>query len=183
MTILKSFSISLCLFISVCIPVFSQNNQVTDSQVSFRISNADIAANGRFEQIHPFIHFDPKRPLETKFNLKIEVESIKTGIRLRDQHLKRPGYFDVHLFPTIDIDLLTIKDAGNGSFTGEFKIRMKGTEKRMEIPFKMKEGSGKYTFESDFSLNRRDFKIGGKSWTLSDIVYVHVRFVVLPLGQ
>jgi polyisoprenoid-binding protein YceI len=183
MPVLQRCCILLLWGILFWVPGFAQNNFLTDSKVSFRISNADIVAKGRFESLHTEIHFDPEHPEQTRFSSKIEVESIKTGIRLRDQHLKRPVYFDAKLFPTIDVTLTSIQVVGKGSYSGEFLIRMKGIEKKIRIAFSMKEEGSQFVFEGRFPINRRDFKVGGKSWTLSNQVDVEVRFVVLPLRK
>lgn len=165
-------------------PAKYQTSPLVSSEVSFRISNAEIVANGHFEKIETKILFDPLKIEKTTFSTKIEVESIKTGIRLRDQHLKKPVYFNAALFPDILVELQSIKDLGNGNLLGQFLISMKGISKEQSIPFRWRKEAGQYHFDAEFSINRRDYKVGGKSWTLSDIAKVKVAFVVQdPKGE
>jgi polyisoprenoid-binding protein YceI len=151
---------------------------LVSSQVTFKISNAEIVANGRFEKIETQIYFDPEHLDKTKFSSRIEIESIKTGIRLRDQHLKKPVYFNADLFPHIFVELKSVKNQGQNLLFGVFSISIKGITKEQGIPFRWKKENGQYHFDAGFDINRRDFKVGGKSWTLSDLAKVKVAFVV-----
>lgn len=150
-----------------------------NSSVTFKISNADIVANGKFEQVDTQIEFNPNQIEKTHFHCSINIETIKTGIRLRDQHLKKPVYFNAALFPRIEVNLLKIEQIEAGKLTGLFAVSMKGITKNISIPFRWKKENGAFQFDSEFDINRRDFNVGGKSWTLADIARVKVSFSVL----
>lgn len=129
----------------------------------------------------PTFFFNPNQLEKTRFSGKILVKSIKTGIRLRDQHLKKPLYFNEPLFPAIEIQLLSIQSIGQQKLQGTFSIRIKGIEKQQNIPFTYSIVNGNYVFAGNFLVNRRDFKVGGQSWTLAEYANVSVRFEVSPL--
>ena len=148
------------------------------SSITFRIRNAEIIANGKFERIQSNIHFDFNNAAKIRFSSIIYVNSIKTGIRLRDAHLKRPLYFDANQYPTIHLNLVSARLISGGKYEGVFLVKMKNIEKRITLLFYMKEERESLVFEAQFPINRRDFHVGGRSWTLAEIADVHVRFVL-----
>ena len=145
-----------------------QWNEVLQSSITFKIVNAELVANGRFDKLSTKISYNPANPSQTKFHASIDVESIKTGISLRDKHLKRPSYFFILMFPTIEVELQKIlKVEDPKRLVGVFLIKMKGIEKTQTIAFSVKEEAQSSVFDANFSVNRREFEVGAKSWTLS----------------
>lgn len=150
--------------------------KVLESSVSFRVKNAEIQVKGDFKSMETFLEFNKNHPEQSKFKTSIDVNSIHTGIRLRDKHLKGKFYFNAAQFPTIDVEVLKVKPLGEGYYNGLFKIRIKGVEKDQEVPFMVSQMSDHQIFSTKFLLNRRDFSIGGRSWTMSENIEVTAWF-------
>jgi polyisoprenoid-binding protein YceI len=181
---LNRFGLLVFFFLWIGFPAFSQSEapHSISSDVQFEITNAKIVAKGHFEDIKTQIRFNPQQPEKTFFQTRIAISSIRTGIRLRDKHLQNPVYFHAELFPSLEVDLVRVEKFTETQFTGIFRIRIKGVEKEMSLPVQWKRVDNQYVFTSEFSVNRRDFKVGGKSWTLSDLARVEARFSI-PIAK
>jgi len=86
--------------------------------------------------------------------LKVPLASLKTGISLRDEHLREKLLEKEH--PYISVTDITASD-GKGVGT----INVKGTSKQIKFTYK---DAGDGTAEAKFPLNLPDFKIEGISF-------------------
>lgn len=96
-----------------------------------------------------------------------------------DYQVQKQYYFNVEKFPTIHIRSNQII---SGNKPGEFKmdasLTIKNITKKISIPFSVTNQNGKTLFLSNFEINRRDFRIGGNSISLSNTVKISLKVVV-----
>jgi polyisoprenoid-binding protein YceI len=139
------------------------------SAIKFSIKNLGITVNGSFKGLKGDIIFDSQQPATALFNLSVGVATINTGIKARDNHLRKEEYFNVNKFPSITF-LSTKVTASNkdGIFIVSGNITIKGTTKNISFPFTAQAQQNGYLFKGTFKLNRRDFQVGGSSLVLSD---------------
>lgn len=96
--------------------------------------------NGTAEGVDGHVTFDVTNLAKTiKGEVIIEVNSMKTGIDLRDSHLKSGNWLDAETYPYIKFELAGIKDlkseADNkvsGTVTGNFTLH--GITKEITVP-------------------------------------------------
>ena len=81
----------------------SNNWVVNSSAVVFEIKNAKALVTGNFTGLTASITFNPLALSTSKIEAKIAVKTIKTGIEMRDNHLKKSEYFNAEKFPEISI--------------------------------------------------------------------------------
>jgi polyisoprenoid-binding protein YceI len=147
-------------------------NAVTQD-ISFKIKNAGITVNGTFDGGHAELFFSPDHLSASSLKARVEVKTIKTGIGLRDEHLKGETYFNADTFKTINIESKSLYIKGN-NYAGMFNVTIKGVTKQIEIPFEFNQIADEAVIKGSFTLNRRDFGVGGKSLTMSDEVTVKI---------
>lgn len=154
--------------------VYAQDSWRVDStRVVFHISNAGLDVEGTIDGITGNIKFSKNKLVKSFFTATAKSETIQTGIKLRDKHLKKADYFDVENHPTIKITSKQITKTKNG-FDSNCSITIKGQTKDINIPFTFKQTDNKGEFEGFFSLNRLDFGLGEKSIILSDTVEIKI---------
>jgi polyisoprenoid-binding protein YceI len=148
------------------------------SSVKFHVRNFGIRTDGVFRSLDGRVTFDVKRPQEAKFDMSVNAAGIDTGNELRDSHLRGDGYFDVNRFPVISFvsrQVTAGEAAGTFRMTGELSI--KGHSKTISFPFMYTMKNGKIGFTGSFTINRKDFDIGGSS-VISDSVGVDLNVVL-----
>lgn len=157
--------------------VYAQDSWRVDStRVLFHISNAGLDVEGTIAGVTGNIKFSKNKLVKSSFTATAKSETIQTGIKLRDKHLKKADYFDVESHPTIRITSKQITKLTDG-FNSNCTITIKGQTKDITIPFTFKQIDNKAEFKGTFSLNRLDFGIGEKSIILSDKVEIEIEIV------
>lgn len=158
---------------------FAGEQEIIESSIRFDIKNAGISVEGSFSGLTGSIEFDPANYAKSKVELRLPSSTIQTGISSRDNHLKKDEYFDVAKFPTISMKSKFFgKAAEEGSFRGYFVITLKGVSKDVTLPFTCIKEGDKYRIKGDFTINRRDFGVGGKSLIMGDEVNVRINILL-----
>lgn len=148
-------------------------------RVAFSIKNAGLAVNGSFSGLKASVKFDPEQISKTQLEGSVQVNTLETGIQLRNQHLKKEAYFNAEKFPEISMKLLHLASASNG-WVAEFLLIMKGVQQKIRVPVSFYEKENTARLTTLFPLNRRHFGVGGSSWTMSDTVDVSIEFQLKP---
>jgi polyisoprenoid-binding protein YceI len=140
-----------------------------DSEIKFRIKNLGVGVNGSFGGLQGKFEFDPHSPGSSSFEASIDVNSISTGINMRDNHLRSEDYFDVKNYPRMKF-VSTKVTAGEkeGTFVIYGNLTIKKTTKEILFPFTATPENEGIRFKGEFNLNRRDYEVGGYNITLSD---------------
>ena len=142
------------------------------SAVTFEIKNLGFNSKGSFNGLKGSIVFDPANTGASAFDVSIDATSINTDNEMRDGHLKKEGYFDVEHYPRIHIVSTTVTAVDkNGHYSLAGKLTIKNTTKDISIPFIVTPMGDDLIFKGNFSIDRKDFEIGGTS-TLSNNVNI-----------
>ena len=147
------------------------------SEVRFRIKNLGFNTTGSFSGLAGIISFNPENPDGCSFDVHIEANTVNTGVNMRDDHLRAGDFFDVKNHP--QIRFVSEKVTGtkkNGTLFVSGKLTIKGVTKDIVFPFTAQPVDGGYLFNGEFSINRKDFKVGGGN-TISDKLTVLLKVV------
>jgi len=144
-----------------------------DSKVKFVIRNFGINTDGTFQGVAGTIHFDPSNLSTMAFDVSIDAATVNTDNNARDNHLRKAEYFDVKNFPKIEFKSTKITRTNSEGYLYMFgNLIIKGVTKDIKFPFKATPKDDGFLFEGEFKIDRRDFKVGGNSLSLSDDVTV-----------
>ncbi len=152
-----------------------KRTELVESSILFIIRNARLDVNGTIGGIEAEIAFDPVDLASSHIKAKADPVTLKTGIGLRDQHLRRSDYFDVENHPRIKIISKAFRKTGKHAFTGQFDLTIKGITRQITVPFTVSHKSNITVYKGDFEINRLDFNLGEKSLILDEKVKVWVR--------
>ena len=159
-------------FFIALLPLFfvgdNQNWKVKSSAITFKIKNAGLTVDGSFSNLEAEIKFDQLKPEEGNIKASVDSKSIKTNNSMRDGHLRKPEYFDADKFPKITLQSTKISRTGPITYNGTFNLTMKGVTKEIIIPFTFMKIPEKTEFKGSFTINRRDFGVGGNSISMAD---------------
>jgi polyisoprenoid-binding protein YceI len=134
------------------------------SAVKFKIKNFGINVDGTFGGVDGDISFDPNKPEEASFRVSISASTVNTDNDLRDSHLKKDTYFDAEHFPRINFKSTKVsRSSKKGSFLVSGELNIKNHSKEISFPFTAEPSDDGYLFKGVFTINRRDFDVGGSS--------------------
>jgi polyisoprenoid-binding protein YceI len=172
---IKKVFTAIALFCVVT--AFGQNYTPTDagSKVRFVIKNFGINTGGTFEGLAGSLVFDPANLAGASFNVSVDAKSVDTDMEARDNHLRKEEYFDVEKYPKLSFRSTKITTTNKEGYLFMFGvITIKNISKEISFPFKQTSKDGGILFEGEFKLNRLDFGVGGKSFSMSDELNVEL---------
>ena len=155
----------------------------TKVSVSFTIRNAGLSVEGSFRGFTGELIFDPNAPEKGNISASVDAGTIETGIGMRNNHLKKTDYFDVATHPRISLKSVKMARQSGKNYEGTFALTLKGTTRTVIIPFTFSEEGSTGTFNGQFTLNRLDYKVGGKSLLMSNDVTLKMNVQVMRQSQ
>ncbi|MGC9344187.1 MAG: YceI family protein [Bacteroidales bacterium] len=153
------------------------NAQTYNAEIKFYIQNLGATVEGTLQGFEGDINFNAENPGSSGIMASVDVSTISTGINMRDNHLQAKKFFHVEEHPEIIMKSREIIKQADGSFLGTFDLTIKGTTKAVEVPFTYSKSSNTETFSGSFTINRRDFDVGGALVPSGDEVEVEIGVV------
>ena len=141
--------------------------QDAGSSVRFRIKNLGFNVTGSLGGLSGRVVFDPGKPEDAGFDVSVDANTINTDNGMRDDHLRGETYFNVQHYPYIRLVSGKIAPGKKGVYLFTGQLTIKDHTKEVSFPFTVAEAGGGWRFQGSFTINRKDFDIGGFS-TISD---------------
>jgi polyisoprenoid-binding protein YceI len=135
------------------------------STITFKVKHLMINYNlGRFNKFEGAVHFDPHDLADSGIRIIIQVASIDTYNRDRDNHLMDGEFFDINQYPTIAFMSKSIsRHLGRYFINGDLTI--KGHTKQISLPVHIEgpvkgmQGEEVIGITGEMTINRKDFGI------------------------
>lgn len=154
--------ISLCT-LSANAESYSVNKE--HSKLKFKVKYMALTdVEGQFDDYK--IYFDMKDEMISNLVGQIQVNSINSFDKKRDQHLKKEDFFDAKKYPVIKFQSVKPFSIKEKEVATEIEIKIKKTQKKVPVkitylgkrsdPWTQKEG---HYFQGSFKINRFDFDI------------------------
>jgi polyisoprenoid-binding protein YceI len=171
-----------CVLITFGIVGSTQTLQPVSEQssIQFRIKNMGINTGGTLAGLRGTILFDEAKLSTSYCKVTVDVTSIDTRSKGRDNHIKKSDYFDVLAFPVISFQSTQIIALPNQTgYRMQGILTIKGVSKPISFPFQAKKEKSGYRFIGEMQLNRLDFGVGESSWILSSPVTVQLNVLAI----
>jgi polyisoprenoid-binding protein YceI len=94
------------------------------STIGFRVHQFLGTTNGKFSRFSGSIDVDRQHPEHSSVSARIQVSSIDTGIKKRDDHLRSPEFFNVAKYREITFKSRSVKQTGSqsGDIVGDLTL-------------------------------------------------------------
>lgn len=163
------------LLYSSVFSVFGQENlPIKSSTITFKIKNFGSYVSGFIKGFEGKIYFSPEKLAQSSIEASVKTETINTGNKSRDNHLRKDDYFDAEKYPKITMKSKRFANSQSGDFIGYFDLTIKNKTQEIKMPFNYKTNGNVGTFKGSFTINRRDFGVGDNSMVLGDMVIVNI---------
>jgi polyisoprenoid-binding protein YceI len=138
------------------------------TSVGFGVTHMMISTvKGRFNKFDGKFNFDDAKGDLSDIDVKIDVASIDTNEKKRDEHLLSPEFFDVKTFPTITFKSEKIEKVHGkpAKIVGNLSIHGKSQKVTLTLDYKGPVtdpwGNSRFGFTASGKVNRKDF---GLNW-------------------
>ena len=145
------------------------------STMGFRVHQFLGTTNGKFTQFSGSIDLDSQHPEHSSVSARIQVSSIDTGIKKRDDHLRSPEFFNVAKYREITFKSRSVKQTGPQSGDIMGALTLHGVTKPVTLRVKLvtpvsDEARTRWEVTTE-PLKRRDFGLmfGSATETVSGI--------------
>lgn len=136
------------------------------SSIGFRVRHMGLVdVPGYFRDFTGSVVYDGKDATKSTVEFTAQMTSVDTGVKGRDDHLRRDDFFDVAKFPTMTFKSTKVEKKGK-DFTVTGDLTMKGVTKSVTIPFKVvdiiidpRANAPKMGIMAETTINRRDFGV------------------------
>ena len=133
------------------------------SSLGFQVRHLFSNVLGKFDDFTGTIEFDEANPEQSSVEVSIKTASIDTGVKMRDDSLRSPDFFDAKKFPEITFKSKSVKKTGENTFdvTGDLTMHDVTKEVVLKVELLGKGAGPKNSFVSGWdattALKRRDY--------------------------
>ncbi len=168
--------LSLTFLLAGLFAVKAQQYKPVDdkSEVKFTIKNFGINTPGSLNGLKGTIKFNPSDLVSSSFNVSVDVNTINTGVDARDSHIKKEEYFNADKFPLISFTSGKITKEQDG-YTVTGNLSIKSVTRPVSFPFTVQTQDNGLIFSGSFTIDRKDFGVGGSSAVLGNSVDVSLK--------
>lgn len=167
------FILFFCLIFSVHSLMAQSNFVASESKVTFKIKNMGLMVDGTLGGFEVKANLNDSDMTSSTFEASLKTETIDTGIKARDKHLRNEDYFEVTTYPKMTFKSTKITKTSSG-YQAEGKLTIKDKTKTVKIPFTVKKSGNKSTLSGSFKINRLDYGVGESSWVMSSDVTISI---------
>jgi len=134
--------------------------------ISFEGRNLFGTAKGTFHRWRiTQAEVDRSRPEKGVVVVELDIESIDTGNRRRDRHLRSDDFFDAASYPKATVRVHGTRpdgqsERGNPRYTAKFDVHIKEVEKSLDGAFEVT-SLDPPTVEGELTIDRVEFGVGG----------------------
>jgi polyisoprenoid-binding protein YceI len=170
---MKTLATLTCLSAVLLIQsAFAADTYVFDkahSTLGFQVRHLFSTVPGKFDDFTGTITYDEANPENSSVEVTIKTASVDTGVKMRDDDLRSPNFFDAAKYPEITFKSKSVKMTGNNTAEVTGDLTMHGVTKetvlKVELTGKgagMKPGSVVSGWNAETALKRTDY---GLTWT------------------
>jgi polyisoprenoid-binding protein YceI len=183
---LLAVSFAATLSIGLLLPTIARaENLKVDSAHSFlvfQIKHLDVSYTwGRINNPTGTVNIDDNNLGGSSISIAAKAENIDTGIKGRDDHLKRADFFDAKQYPDLTFKSTSIKKAGDKSYEVTGDLAFHGQSKSITVTLN-KTGEGdkgapfgyRAGYETSVTIKRSDWGMTGMVGPVGDEVKLHV---------
>jgi polyisoprenoid-binding protein YceI len=128
------------------------------SHLRFYAVSRFVNVQGAFARLGGEVTLDPARPEGAAGRLVVDVASLDTGIRMRDDHLRGPDFLDAGRFPEAAF-VVTGARARGPEWLVEGRLALRGVVRALGVPITLDVGPGGLRVAGEVTLSRREFGI------------------------
>jgi polyisoprenoid-binding protein YceI len=164
----------------------AQGVLIDKSEIRFFSKQMGVGVEGRFRKWRARVDFRPQDLAQSKADFEIELASIDLASDESETEVRRALWFDTAKFPLAKFASTGVKDLGGDRYEIAGTLTLKGITKDVVVPVTLKkDAAGNSVAEGQFTIKRRDFKVGEglrrDTDSVANEVFVRVRMVLPPL--
>jgi polyisoprenoid-binding protein YceI len=180
---MKRYFFPLLALLAATLAVAATQWQMAPKQSTLRFVGKQAGApfTGNFENFSADIRFDPNDLADSRFNVTIEMKSVNSKDKERDDTLRGGDLFAVQRYPEAIYRADRFADQGGGRFTALGTLTLRDETRDTPVDFTFQPSTEGVWLKGTATLKRLDFGVGQGEWKDTQWVSndVRVEFALL----
>jgi polyisoprenoid-binding protein YceI len=144
------------------------------SLLRFSFVQAGATNTGRFAKYNADVFFSNENLAGSKIDVTIDIASLDTGDKERDDTLKGADLFDVKKFPQAHFVATKIASSGAGRYEAQGKLTIRNVTKDLKVPMtfqtKVEQGKTMGYLTGRATIKRLEYGVGQGDWKSTEWV-------------
>lgn len=157
-------ALAALVFAAVALAATPWKAEPKQSTLKFVGSQAGAEFVGVFQQFTADIQFDPKDLVTSRIAVIIDVKSVNSKDKERDDIIRGADLFAVQRWPTAHYTAEKFTDQGSGKFLGQGKLTIRDVTRDVPIEFTLQTDASGAWLKGQAKLKRLDFGVGQGEW-------------------
>jgi polyisoprenoid-binding protein YceI len=138
--------------------------------LSFTFVQADAATTGSFRKFSTELTYDEKNPAAGTLKVTVQIGSLETQDKDRDDTLKSADLFDAQKYPTAQYLATSFAKRAGGGLEAIGKLTLRGVTRDLRLPLMLRTTPDGVEISGDAALKRLDFGVGQGEWKSTEWV-------------
>ena len=123
--------------------------------------------------------FDPAKLEGGTAELALDLTSLKSDSKKRDEDLNTPAYIDTAKFATAKIEVSDVKKTGDKTYTANAKVSLRALDKTYPVTFEVVDSGPDWVrVVGSQDISRGDFKVGAPDKVVENILKVKLQLTL-----
>jgi polyisoprenoid-binding protein YceI len=162
----------------------SWNVDRSHTEITFKVNHFFTPVSGTFRDYEVDLVYDEANPSNNSVNVRIDVASVDTRNRDRDEHLLSADFFEAETHPHITFRSRSVRRVSDTRLVATGPLTIKGVSREIELPIEvlgvqeipedmrpMLGGINRVAgFATETRIRRQDFGVGVGNWAATLVV-------------
>jgi len=142
----------------------------TGGNLSFSFMQADAVNKGTFEKFLTDLVYDEKNLAASKLEVTVQIGSLATQDKDRDDTLKSADLLDAAQFPTARYTATSLARNAKGGIEAVGKLQLHGVTRDLRLPLQIRGTTSGLEISGETSIRRLDYGVGRGDWKSTEWV-------------
>lgn len=138
--------------------------QAPGGSLTFSFMQAGAASHGSFRQFATELGYDEKNPVAGSLKVTVQIASLDTQDKDRDEALGGADLFDAKKYPTAQYVASSLAKRADGGLEAVGKLTLRGVTRDLRVPLRIQNAAGGVELSGEVTIRRLDFGVGQGDW-------------------
>jgi len=144
--------------------------QSSGSTITFTFVQEGAANKGSFKQFATDLRYDEKTPASGSLTVKVQMASVDTGDKDRNEMITGADLFDAAKFPVAQYVASSFAKRADGGLDAVGKLTVRGITHDLRLPMKITRTASGLELAGQGAIKRLDYGIGQGDWKSTESV-------------
>jgi polyisoprenoid-binding protein YceI len=156
----------------------------TGGNLAFSFTQAGATNTGTFKQFTTELRYDEKNLAGSSLNVTVQIASLATQDKDRDDTLKSADLLDAQKYSTAQYVASSLSKSAGGGIEALGKLTLRGVTHDLKLPMTIRPVANGMELSGSATLNRLDYGVGQGEWQSTDTVGNEVKLTFkVPLAR